>query len=68
MKKQKGAKYIPVICRVCGEIDEGNPCWKCIRDLQEIEAQLELEKPAELMGNEPNDTDSTKGDKYVDKM
>lgn len=35
-----------IICDLCGEIDEGNPCWKCLRDEEEAEIQAELEKAA----------------------
>lgn len=35
--------YKPVICRFCGEIDEGDPCWKCIREYREFKEREEME-------------------------
>jgi hypothetical protein len=39
--------YKPVICRVCGEIDEGDPCAKCKRDNELFELMDFLEQPPE---------------------
>ena len=38
-------KYAPIICRVCGEIDEGDPCWKCKRDAEEEEMIEHMQRP-----------------------
>ena len=40
-----GEVYVPIICRFCGEIDEGNPCWKCKRDIEEDDMREHLERP-----------------------